>query len=187
MASVNAAKATSRWAYQGRRTRHRRRPELALSPPNRAGPMVSGFPGISARAARCSGPGSAQSDTAATGMALLPFLAAGQTHKSKGPYQQTITKGLAWLMKQQRADGDLAGNSPFPMYSHGLATLALCEAYGMTHDEHVGLAAAGRWPTSTGAKTIHRRLAVCARRDRRHLRLRLANHGPQERSWPACR
>ena len=27
------------------------------------------------------------------------------------------------------------------MYAQGLATLALCEAYGMTHDEHVGAAA----------------------------------------------
>ena len=27
------------------------------------------------------------------------------------------------------------------MYAHGLATIALCEAYGMTHDEHVGIAA----------------------------------------------
>ena len=74
-------------------------------------------------------------------MALLPFLAAGQTHKSKGPYQQTITKGVAWLIKQQKSDGDLSGGFDQPMYAHGLATLALCEVYGMTKDEHVGVAA----------------------------------------------
>jgi hypothetical protein len=89
----------------------------------------------------CTGSGSIRSDEAATAMALLPFLAAGQTHKSKGPYQQTISKGLAWLIKQQTLDGDLAPNSDQPMYAHGLATLALCEAYGMTRDEHIGSAA----------------------------------------------
>ena len=89
----------------------------------------------------CSGAGSVQSDSAATALALLPFLAAGQTHKNKGIYKETVAKGLAWLVKQQRADGDLAGKAPQPMYSHGIATLALCEAYGMTHDESMGSAA----------------------------------------------
>jgi hypothetical protein len=89
----------------------------------------------------CSGAGLLRSDEAATAMALLPFLAAGQTHKSKGPYQQTISKGLSWLIKQQTADGCLYGASVQPMYAQGLATIALCEAYGMTHDEHIGSAA----------------------------------------------
>ncbi len=89
----------------------------------------------------CSGPGVIRSDEAATSMALLPFLAYGLTHKSKSIYQQTISKGLAWLIKEQTADGSLAANSEQPMYAQGLATLALCEAYGMTHDEHVGTAA----------------------------------------------
>ena len=89
----------------------------------------------------CTGTGAVRSDEAATALALLPFLAAGQTHKSKGPYKETITKGLAWLVKQQNAEGFLAGNSEQPMYAQGLATLAICEAYGMTRDEHIGAAA----------------------------------------------
>jgi len=89
----------------------------------------------------CSGPGAIRSDEAATAMALLPFFAYGITHKSKSIYQQTISKGLAWLIKQETADGNLAPNSEQPMYAQGLATLALCEAYGMTHDEHIGSAA----------------------------------------------
>jgi hypothetical protein len=89
----------------------------------------------------CSGPGNIRSDEAATAMALLTFLAAGETHKSKGPYQQTVSKGLAWLIKQQTPDGNLFGESVQPMYAQGLATLALCEAYGMTRDKHVGEAA----------------------------------------------
>lgn len=89
----------------------------------------------------CSGTGSVRADAGATALALLPFLAAGETHTSKGPYKQTVGKGVAWLVKQQRSDGDLSGGCDQPMYSHGLATLALCEAYGMTKDEHIGSAA----------------------------------------------
>ena len=105
--------------------------------------MEPGLPDASARTEPCSGAGIAQSDAAATALALLPFLAAGQTHKSKGPYRDTIAKGLAWLIKQQRADGDLSGGCGKPMYAHGLAAIVLCEAYGMSRDEHVGLAARG--------------------------------------------
>ena len=82
----------------------------------------------------CDGPGIVESDSAATAMGLLPFLAAGQTHKSKGPYQAHISKGLKWLVKQQRPDGDLSGNTRHQMYSHALATITLCEAYGMSKD-----------------------------------------------------
>lgn len=89
----------------------------------------------------CSGAGSIRSDEAATALALLPFLAAGQTHKSKGPYKETISKGITWLVKQQNAEGCLYGNSEQPMYAQGICTLAVCEAYGMTRDEHIGAAA----------------------------------------------
>lgn len=83
----------------------------------------------------CAGPGGHVSDVAGTSLGLLPLLAAGQTHKSRGPYQQTIYKGLYWLMKQQKPDGGLMGPASSGMYSHGLATLVLCEAYGMTDDK----------------------------------------------------
>ena len=51
--------------------------------------------------ASCSGTGSAQADAGATGMALLCYLAAGQTHKTKGPYRMNIEKGLVWLVRHQ--------------------------------------------------------------------------------------
>jgi hypothetical protein len=89
----------------------------------------------------CSGPGASRSDAGATAMALLPFLAAGETHRSKGPYQQTVAKGLNWLVKQQHANGDLSGGCEQPMYAHGLATIVLCEAYGMTRDDRIAAAA----------------------------------------------
>jgi hypothetical protein len=88
----------------------------------------------------CTGPGSAQADAAATAMGLLPFLAAGQTHKSKGPYKTNINSGLYWLIQHQAADGNLSGGQ-HTMYTHGLATITLCEAYGISRDEHVGEAA----------------------------------------------
>lgn len=88
----------------------------------------------------CGGPGSAKSgNSAATAMALLPFLAAGQTHQTKGPYRGNIDAGIRWLIGHQKSDGDLrdGGN----MYSHGLAAITLCEACGLSKDSHVRLAA----------------------------------------------
>ena len=75
---------------------------------------------------------------AATALALLPFLAAGQTHKTKdSPYSAVIRKGLTFLVDQQKADGGFnGGNNATRMYAHGIATLALCEALGMSGDSY---------------------------------------------------
>jgi len=92
------------------------------------------------RSGMCSGPGQQRADAAATALGLLPFLAAGQTHESPGLYRKNIAAGIEWLIKNQQRSGDLsAGGSQ--MYSHGLATIALCEAYGMTGDSRLGYAA----------------------------------------------
>ncbi len=70
--------------------------------------------------------------TAATAFGLLPLLGAGQTHQSKGPYQKVVYNGLLWLTKNQNEEtGRFGGGS---MYEHGLATIAICEAYGLTKD-----------------------------------------------------
>jgi hypothetical protein len=87
----------------------------------------------------CTGGGTVNSDMAATAMALLPFLAAGQTHRSKGPYQNTIDKGFGWMISRMKADGDLRDG--LNMYAHGLASIALCEGYGLSKDSRIGLAA----------------------------------------------
>lgn len=89
----------------------------------------------------CTGPGSAESDAGATALCLLPFLAAGQTHKSKGPYQKTISQGLYWLVSNQKPNGDLSAGSGQVMYTHGLAAICLCEAYGLSYDKELGDAA----------------------------------------------
>jgi len=84
----------------------------------------------------CSGHGSFHSDTAATGLALLAYFGAGYTHTS-GEHQDVVRRGLAWLTSHQKTDGDLfSDDSEFVwLYSHGMAAIALCEAYGMTGDE----------------------------------------------------
>lgn len=90
----------------------------------------------------CDGAGMVHNANAAgTALGLLPFLAAGQTHQSKGPYKTNILKAVNWLIKNQKADGDLSAGSGHQMYSHGLAAIALCEAYGMTNDSHIRHAA----------------------------------------------
>ena len=82
-----------------------------------------------------------KSNTAATGMALLPFLAAGHTQKA-GQYQQTVAKGLKWLVDNQKENGDLlAKGDQQHMYSIGIAAIPLCEAYGMTQDPELKAAA----------------------------------------------
>ena len=84
--------------------------------------------------ANCSGAGKVKSDTAATGLALLPFLAAGHTHQ-QGEYKKVVAAAVKWMVEHQKPDGDLlsAGDAQH-MYSHGIAAIALCELYGMTED-----------------------------------------------------
>jgi len=89
----------------------------------------------------CTGPGTYAGRTAGTALALLPFLAAGQTHETKGPYRKNVYEGLYFLIRNQARSGDLSGASPPQMYVHGLATIVLCEAYGLTHSKMIGKSA----------------------------------------------
>ncbi len=75
-------------------------------------------------------------DCAATSLALLPFLGAGQTHEH-GRYKQTVTRGLKWLIEHQKENGDLRYGiqSEAGMYAHGQASIVLVEALSMTGDE----------------------------------------------------
>jgi hypothetical protein len=87
-----------------------------------------------------------ESDTAATGLALLAFLGAGHDHFD-GRHRATIRRGLEFLISVQKPDGDLflpaddLSNSCGWLYSHGIASIALCEAVGMTGDPRVRPAA----------------------------------------------
>jgi hypothetical protein len=83
---------------------------------------------------RCADAGTVASDPAGTGVALLPFLGAGHT-PTAGKHRHTVTRALHWLVSQQQPNGTwLARDDARPMYGHALASIALCEAYGMTQD-----------------------------------------------------
>jgi hypothetical protein len=83
-----------------------------------------------AKGCNCNGFGQ-HNDIAATAFGLLPLLGAGETHKKKdGVYSRNVERALNYLILKQARDGNYGGG----MYAHGLATIALCEAYGMTAD-----------------------------------------------------
>jgi len=83
---------------------------------------------------QCGNPGElAKARNGATGIALLPFLGAGQTHE-EGKYKKTVAGGLYYLSSHMKNNGSLWEDGG-RMYSHGLASIALCEAYGMTKDK----------------------------------------------------
>ncbi|QGJ69718.1 Hypothetical protein PBC10988_14050 [Planctomycetales bacterium 10988] len=84
------------------------------------------------------GRGAIQSDSAATGLTLLTFLGAGYHHQSE-KYRLVVRRGLNWLIRNQQANGNLfldhgSRSAGTHFYTHGIATIALCEAYGMTRD-----------------------------------------------------
>lgn len=84
---------------------------------------------------RCTGQGHL-SDTAATALALLPFLGAGET-QHRGHYQAHVERGLTWLVNHQVKHGNLAGAGVGRMYAHAQGTLVLCEALAMTGDSYL--------------------------------------------------
>jgi hypothetical protein len=79
---------------------------------------------------RCPNPGSKRSArVAATGLALLPFLGAGHS-PDHGKYRQTVSAGINFLISNTASNGSL-WRTEGQMYGHGIATLALCECYGI--------------------------------------------------------
>jgi hypothetical protein len=81
-------------------------------------------------------------DEGLTGLALLAFLGAGLGHDAKQTIVDTamakkytigevVKNGLKWLKDRQREDGSFSEGRTH-MYNQALATLAMCEAYGLT-------------------------------------------------------
>ena len=83
-----------------------------------------------------------QSPTAATALALLAFQGAGYTHQ-QFKYEGNCKGALQWFRSNQKSNGDLyvptdaKSDSNAWLYSHSIATLALCESYGMTQDPEI--------------------------------------------------
>ncbi|NQT87937.1 HEAT repeat domain-containing protein, partial [bacterium] len=77
-----------------------------------------------------------------TGLALLAFLGRGHTHVTEGAYQRVVARAIACLRDMQTAHGRFGPAyqhggqryNPFLMYHQGIATLALAEAYALSHD-----------------------------------------------------
>lgn len=79
-----------------------------------------------------------EADTGVTALALLAFMAAGNTHYH-GEYRENVQHGLEFLIRQQKNDGLLAGEAKLfaRMYCHSMALLALSEALAVTGDERI--------------------------------------------------
>jgi len=131
--TINSVEAALKWlaAHQNA--------DGSWSFPHTPGDRCNGFPN----------PGSAQSRMGATGLALLPFLGAGYTHRDgpDGPgrdnkYRDTVRRGVNYLIANMQVGPtggrlfDRGGNGHYHMYSHGIAACALAEAYGMTHKDY---------------------------------------------------
>jgi len=79
--------------------------------------------------------GTTENKPAATAMALLAFMGAGNTHL-QGEYSQNVNNGAKWLIKQQSRDGFFAKDARDHQqaYAQAQASIAICELYAMTKD-----------------------------------------------------
>jgi hypothetical protein len=75
------------------------------------------------------------SDTGLTALAVLALLGNGNS-LSQGVYSVHVERAVEWLISVQKPDGALTGDAARfeAMYCHGMATLALAEAYAMEPD-----------------------------------------------------
>jgi hypothetical protein len=72
---------------------------------------------------------SSNNQVAMTGLALLAFLAHGETHQSK-EFGDTVLRAMNWLADQaEKGNGQMGSRFE---YETGIATYAMAEAYGMT-------------------------------------------------------
>ena len=79
--------------------------------------------------------GVSENKPAATAMALLAFMGAGNTHQA-GLYKDNVLKGIGIIKKLQDSDGFFAENAVGNQrtYAQAQCTIAICELYGMTGD-----------------------------------------------------
>ena len=80
----------------------------------------------------CSGAGYALYDPGVSGLALLAFLGAGETHKH-GKYKDTVKEGLKYLKQVQDPEGCFGPRTTNHFtYNHAIGALAMAEAYALT-------------------------------------------------------
>jgi hypothetical protein len=123
-ASETAVASALKWLAQ------HQRPDGSWSFDHRTGPCKSNPGGLD------------DAFNGATGMALLPFLGAGETHKH-GRYKDNVKMGLAYLIRSMkvRPDGGALKTASLAdsgtLYTHGICSIALCEAYVLTEDREL--------------------------------------------------
>jgi hypothetical protein len=93
------------------------------------------FPAGKSFVCNCTGMANRRDDISGTAFALLPYLAAGITHrppkaKQTWEYHKSVMAGINFILSKQGKDGYYGGG----MYAHGLTAIAMCEAYGLTSD-----------------------------------------------------
>jgi hypothetical protein len=76
----------------------------------------------------CKDPGQTY-NVAGTAFGLLPMLGAGNTHL-RGPYAKVVNKGIRWLIARQKRQGNFSDSA----YENALATIAVCEDFGLTRE-----------------------------------------------------
>lgn len=97
---------------------------------------------------KCRDPGSmAKARNAATGLALLAFLGAGNTHK-EGEFVSQVKAGRDFLIGNMKIGphGGSFHESGGMMYSHGIAAIVLSEEDAMARDEETPPSALAQWP-----------------------------------------
>ena len=77
-----------------------------------------------------------ENEIAATSLAILAFQGNGNTHK-QGPYKDVVARGWKWLLPFLQDDGSFGIHGGFNhrLYTQAIATIALCELYGMSYDK----------------------------------------------------
>ena len=75
--------------------------------------------------------GDGGANPAVTSLCVMAFLSAGNV-PGEGRYGETVEKGIRWVLQQQQDNGLFANNGAQEMYQHGICTLMLAEAAGMT-------------------------------------------------------
>ncbi len=79
-------------------------------------------------------PGISNSGSAITGICVMAFMASG-ADPDFGPYAENIRRALRRLILDQNSEtGHITGGGHGSMYHHGLALLALSEAYGVANE-----------------------------------------------------
>ncbi len=79
--------------------------------------------------------GQTENRVAATALSLLALISSGMTHQA-GEHQDSVSRGLDWLVDQQDEKGYFFHRSNVPShhqaYSQAFASLVICELYSLT-------------------------------------------------------